>query len=447
MKYAMSAAIAMVVAFVILAGVTRPPATAQGEPFAAPVGVVVIDDDTPGDVVISWDAVQTANYYRIGWVAYPDYVEISEQGGRPWSEAFAFVDVENVGQTSRTVRRLTPGVLYAFRVGSKSAEDGATTFGEWVLFTVQADTTACPTGEPVPVPDAGDYDADDDGLIEIISLAQLDAIRYDSDGNGVPDDASADAYAAAFPGAVEGMGCSSATGCIGYELMAPLDFDTNGNGEADAGDAYWNKGYGWEPINYQGIYPVVIGFDGNGHAISNLYISRNTTSTVGLFGSINADVQNVVLEGVNIMGNNYVGALAGNSAGIIYNSTASGEVTGFGGTIGGLVGRTVSRTGGIRLSSAAVSVTGLGGSSNNAGGLAGYNQESTISDSSATGDVVSADSSRVGGLVGTNSGTIISSTASGSVTGETEVGSLVGRNSGIITNSQGTGQVTCSECP
>ena len=46
------------------------------------------DDDTPGDVVITWDAVETANHYRIGGVAYPDCQEITE-AGRPWDEAFA----------------------------------------------------------------------------------------------------------------------------------------------------------------------------------------------------------------------------------------------------------------------------------------------------------------------------------------------------------------------
>ena len=33
-----------------------------------------------------------------------------------------------------------------------------------------------------------DYDADDDGLIEVTTLAQLDGLRYDLDGNGQVDD-------------------------------------------------------------------------------------------------------------------------------------------------------------------------------------------------------------------------------------------------------------------
>ena len=117
-------AIAIILATVVT---IRPDAVvAQGQSsLQAPADVTVRDDDTPGDVVISWNTVDAADYYRIGWVAYPDYEEIHLNGGRPWDEAFAFVDVENIGQTSRTVRRLTPGTLYAFRVGSKSAKDGA----------------------------------------------------------------------------------------------------------------------------------------------------------------------------------------------------------------------------------------------------------------------------------------------------------------------------------
>ena len=119
---------------------------------------------------------------------------------------------------------------------------------------------------------ATDYDADDDGLIEVGSLAQLNAVRWDLDGDGTPASANATDYAAAFPNAATGMGCPS-SGCTGYELTTNLDFDTNGNGEADAGDAYWNDGAGWEPIG-DGESRFNATFDGNSHTISNLYIHQ-----------------------------------------------------------------------------------------------------------------------------------------------------------------------------
>ena len=46
-----------------------------------------------------------------------------------------------------------------------------------------------------------DYDADDDGLIEITYLEQLNAISWDLDGDGVAiNAANAEAYSAEFPG-------------------------------------------------------------------------------------------------------------------------------------------------------------------------------------------------------------------------------------------------------
>ena len=68
------------------------------------------------------------------------------------------------------------------------------------------------------------YDSDGDGLIEIRTLAQLNAVRWDVDGDGLVTDNvntadidEAAIYEAAFPQAAIGMGCPS--GCTGYELM------------------------------------------------------------------------------------------------------------------------------------------------------------------------------------------------------------------------------------
>ena len=49
-----------------------------------------------------------------------------------------------------------------------------------------------------------DYDSDGDGLIGVSSLAQLDAMRYDLDGNGYAGTVAA--YAAAFPFAARSAG-------------------------------------------------------------------------------------------------------------------------------------------------------------------------------------------------------------------------------------------------
>ena len=107
------------------------------------------------------------------------------------------------------------------------------------------------------------------------------------------------------------MGCPD-TGCTGYELTTDLDFDTNGNGEADAGDAYWNDGAGWTPIGSTGR-DLNGEFHGNGHTISNLYINNSTlASNLGLFGTIAGStyIHHVGLPNVNITATGYdVGAL------------------------------------------------------------------------------------------------------------------------------------------
>ena len=73
-----------------------------------------------------------------------------------------------------------------------------------------------------------DYDGDNDGLIAVASPAQLNAIRWDLDGDGAADDTANQAsYAAAFPNAAAGMGCPS-NRCTGYELTANLDFSGTG---------------------------------------------------------------------------------------------------------------------------------------------------------------------------------------------------------------------------
>ena len=188
-----------------------------------------------------------------------------------------------------------------------------------------------------------DYDADEDGLIEIETLAQLYAMRYDPNGNGVVVYYNASAFAAAFPSAFDRLGCAL-DGCAGYELLADLDVDTNGNGRADAGDTYWNNGDGWEPIasSFYRLREFEINgfettFDGNGHVLANLFVAREDHA--GLFAGIGAPgvVRNVRLLDVDVTGKEGVGGLAGASYGLVSGVGSTGRVSGEV-DVGGLVG-------------------------------------------------------------------------------------------------------------
>ena len=285
----------------------------------------------------------------------------------------------------------------------------------------------------------GDYDADDDGLIEVSSLEQLNAIRYDLDGNGeADDDSDGDAYAEVFPGASPGLGCPEAV-CAGYELTGDLDFDdpeSYGSGSVDKGWTLSEEGEGWPPVGsrFEGFNSV---FHGNGHTIFDLYINRESEEFVGLFGSVGSsgEIVQVGLDEVKITGRMTVGALAGVNRGLIDNSRATGTVSGWL-SIGMLVG---SNDSSVRDSYAAGNVSGDW----NVGGLAGGNW-GTISGSHAECEVIGR--TTVGGLAGINQGRIDKSHATGDVSGAQTVGGLVGdnNNGGMIAASYATGNVSGS---
>ena len=257
-----------------------------------------------------------------------------------------------------------------------------------------------------------DYDDDNDGLIDVRSLAQLDAIRHDLDGNGDPSSGGATAYGNAFPNRVTTssgrMGCPSGT-CSGYELRAHLDFDTDGDGvtyigtgssaSGDSGDDYYNSNAGFARIGSDsGGSQFNATFKGNGYAISNLFIrSANTgENDRGLFGatSSSARIESVFLVNPYVRGNLSVGALVGSNRGTVTSSyTSGGQVYGFS-NVGGLVGYNY---GTIR---ATYSTTAAGGAAGPIAGLIGRQSTgANVSASYAAGGVtVDAGSSRFGFL-------------------------------------------------
>ena len=120
------------------------PFTASAQEFlTAPA--VEQPGDNPGQVVVSWEGIQDAPYYRVGWMADTDYRAALEQE-RQWLDAFVFVDVENLGQTSYTVSRLEPGALYHFIMGSLDERFGEAQWSYWTSVPIRADLPACPVG-------------------------------------------------------------------------------------------------------------------------------------------------------------------------------------------------------------------------------------------------------------------------------------------------------------
>ena len=271
-----------------------------------------------------------------------------------------------------------------------------------------------------------DYDLDDDQLIEIDSLAKLNAVRWDLDGDGAVAAGNATAYAAAFPGAATGMGCPDGSdanqtpdGCTGYELTADLDFDTNGNrrthtnGSGDSGDAYYNGGAGWDPIGGSTAstrYEAV--FRGNGHVVRNLFAKRDDVGSfpnndyVGLFSLLGggARIESLGLPDAYVQAQDgYSGAVAGWSLGHVVGCYATGAavVSGFNNkTAGGLLGSI--NGGNVEASYSIASATATGGGlTANAGGLVGevlLQAAATVANSWTAGRPSAW--KRTGGLIG-----------------------------------------------
>ena len=249
-----------------------------------------------------------------------------------------------------------------------------------------------------------DYDDDDDGLIDVRTLAQLNAIRHDPNGNG---DATHADYVAAFPNRITAagtrMGCPSGT-CTGYELRADLDFDTDDDGDVDSNDS--PSFPNWTPI---GPYtaPYTAEFKGNNRAISNLTITGNSSLfRFGLFGTLSSSglITGVGLPDANInipssgtpsAGSVRAGALVGYNHGAVRSSYSTGSVS---------------------VSAAAPDPHEL-----EVGGLVGMMEQGTIAASWSAADVSATGANpHVGGLVGkighqANGGSVIASYATGSV--------------------------------
>lgn len=238
--------------------------------------------------------------------------------------------------------------------------------------------------------------------------------------------------------------------------------------------------------NFEGtVYSGV--FDGAGHTISNLVIKGARNDYVGLFGKVDgatAEIIDLSLEAIDIVGRWYVGGLAAQNSGTVRGCDESGKIDGFewyGGLIGlnsgtvtdchtsgglinvigktfggGLIGQNsgeVSDCSSTGFSNTYGYLTALGGligwnvngavtrchsdvsvsGTDAVGGLIGINDNGTISQCYSLAVRVSA--FYAGGLIGQNNGGVINECYSvGEVGGGTHVGGLVGHNNGGTLN-------------
>ena len=153
MKRVLFPLIGIVVAFFVMTiGGVDNVVRGQPSPLPAPTNIRAADGGAGGEVVVSWDVVSDAAFYRVGWMAAEDYAALPPQEHWPdplfWLESFHFVDIGNRGQNFHTVARLTPGISYYFIAASNDNRYGTPSWplsgSDWAQLTLAGDGPSCP---------------------------------------------------------------------------------------------------------------------------------------------------------------------------------------------------------------------------------------------------------------------------------------------------------------
>lgn len=193
----------------------------------------------------------------------------------------------------------------------------------------------------------------------------------------------------------------------------------------------WDNDSGFTPIGNTDIQFAGT-YNGQSHSIESLFIDRPGINGVGLFGYISGTsvvISNLILNNVNITGENWTGGVVGrNVDASIEKVASSGQVAGDH-YVGGIVGHSTS--GFIKYS---YSSTNVSADFNEAGGLAGKYKYGSIQNSFAHGDVTANES--VGGFVGyLYMGSINNCYSTGAVNGNRVYSGFIGNHpNGTATN-------------
>ncbi len=213
--------------------------------------------------------------------------------------------------------------------------------------------------------DVKDRDDDGNGLIEIASIQDLELL-YQLNTEYV-----------------EYEGCISLQ-CIGFELVADIDFDSNGNGSFDELDSHWNEGRGWTGIQIDDDNKLVL--EGNNHHITNFYSDQTGINggRAALFSNIRyGKISQFSIDGV--VKGDFAALLVASSRGVtISEIIASGKVEAQS-SGGGIVSQA---TYGTKIEQS--SFTGEVDSAGYAGGIAGVLESSTVRNSVASGSIKNA---------------------------------------------------------
>ena len=248
---------------------------------------------------------------------------------------------------------------------------------------------------------------------EVYQPAELTTDKYDIDEDGSKDAVYEISNAGQlywFAGLVNGT-LSGVTQNTSANAVLTADIVVNENVLKSDGTVNEGTFKEWTPIAtsaspYTGI------FEGQNHTISGLYFKQET-SFVGLFSVNSGKIANVGILDSYFYGQPYKGWQVG---GVCGSNTNQGAITN-------------------------CYNTGIVRGSETVGGVCGSNY-GTITNCSNKGNVGEDDES-VGGVCGSNYGTITNCNNAGIVSGKSYVGGVCGKNSngGTVTNCNNTGEV------
>ena len=156
-----------------------------------------------------------------------------------------------------------------------------------------------------------------------VVTSQPEGYREDSEGNVYISSAEGLAWLSSVVNELNGVSQNSLSH---KQIFLMSDIDLSAYRWTSIGNKdWWEQQYG-------------ASFNGNNHTISGLYCNE-LSNYQGLFGVMSGNVYNLVLTQCNVLGEQYVGAIAGYSSGNkIVNCSVNGNVCGIE-EVGGIVGR------------------------------------------------------------------------------------------------------------
>ena len=129
MKFPAAIATLLLVVSLAVAVANAAPAIAQDE-LPTPGKLQATEGENQGEVILTWESVEQAGFYRIAWLSETDY-RADVEAGRDWEDSITYKSVANDGQTSETIIGLKSGDTYVFRVGSSAGRDSEPSWSKW----------------------------------------------------------------------------------------------------------------------------------------------------------------------------------------------------------------------------------------------------------------------------------------------------------------------------